>query len=126
MIFKLTEEQQAIQEAARDFANTVLLPGVIERDRSMIYPQDQVKQMSAMGFMGMMVDPEFGGLGMDTLSYAIVIEELAKIDASAAIIMSVNNSLVAWGINEYGSQLQKEKYLTKISSGDWMGCFFFL
>ncbi|MFZ1788487.1 MAG: acyl-CoA dehydrogenase family protein [Saprospiraceae bacterium] len=123
MIFKLTEEQQAIQEAARDFANTVLLPGVIERDRSMIYPQDQVKQMSAMGFMGMMVDPEFGGLGMDTLSYAIVIEELAKIDASAAIIMSVNNSLVAWGINEYGSQLQKEKYLTKISSGDWMGCF---
>lgn len=123
MIFKLTEEQQAIQEAARDFANTVLLPGVIERDRSMIYPQDQVKQMSAMGFMGMMVDPEFGGLGMDTLSYAIVIEELAKIDASAAIIMSVNNSLVAWGINEYGSQLQKEKYLTKISSGEWMGCF---
>lgn len=123
MIFKLTEEQKAIQEAARDFANTVLLPGVIERDRSMIYPQDQVKQMSAMGFMGMMVDPEFGGLGMDTLSYAIVIEELAKIDASAAIIMSVNNSLVAWGINEYGSQLQKEKYLTKISSGEWMGCF---
>ncbi len=123
MIFKLTEEQKAIQEAARDFANTVLLPGVVERDRAMEYPQDQVKQMSAMGFMGMMVDPEFGGLGMDTLSYAIVIEELAKIDASAAIIMSVNNSLVAWGINEYGSQQQKEKYLTKISSGEWMGCF---
>jgi len=123
MIFKLTEEQKAIQDAARDFANTVLLPGVIDRDRSMIYPLEQVKQMSAMGFMGMMVDAQYGGLGMDTLSYAIVIEELAKIDASAAIIMSVNNSLVAWGIDEYGSQHQKEKYLTKISSGEWMGCF---
>ena len=123
MIFKLTEEQEAIRQAARDFAHSVLLPGVIDRDRNMTYPKEQVEQMSAMGFMGMMVDPENGGLGLDTLSYVISIEELAKIDASAAIIMSVNNSLMSWAINQYGSDYQKSQFLTKISSGEWMGSF---
>lgn len=123
MIFKLTEEQIAIREAARDFAHSVLLPGVIERDKTMSYPAKEVQQMSEMGFMGMMADPAYGGQGLDTLTYAIVIEELAKIDASAAIIMSVNNSLISWSINEYGNHDQKKKYLSKISSGEWMGSF---
>ena len=123
MIFKLTEEQIAIREAARAFAQNVLLPGVIERDKHMSYPYNEVKAMSEMGFMGMLIDPEYGGMGSDMITYSIVIEELAKVDAAASIIVSVNNSLVAWGINQFGSPEQKEKYLTKISSGEWMGSF---
>ncbi len=123
MDFQLTDEQLAVQQAARDFAKKELLPGVIERDRNMIYPTDQVKQMCEMGFMGMMVSPDYGGGGMDTLSYVLALEELSKIDASAAVIMSVNNSLVCWGIDKYGTHEQKTKYLPKLTSGEWLGAF---
>jgi alkylation response protein AidB-like acyl-CoA dehydrogenase len=123
MDFQLTDEQLAVQQAARDFTRKELFPGVIERDRDMIYPKDQVKQMCEMGFMGMMVSPEFGGGGMDTLSYVLALEEISKIDASCAVIMSVNNSLVCWGIEEYGNQEQKEKYLPKLTTGEWLGAF---
>src|SRR5687768_4944198 len=115
MDFILTDEQLAVREAARDFAQKDLLPGVIARDRDMIYPTDQVKQMAEMGFLGMMVKPEYGGGGMDTLSYVLALEEISKIDASSAVIMSVNNSLVCWGIEAYGSEDQKMKYLPKLT-----------
>ena len=98
MDFQLTDEQLAVREAARDFTQKQLLPGVIARDRDMIYPADEVKQMAEMGFLGMMVSPDYGGGGMDTLSYVLALEELSKVDASCAVIMSVNNSLVCWGI----------------------------
>lgn len=123
MIFKLTEEQQSVKEAARDFAQTILLPGVTERDKDMIYPESQVKQMGEMGFLGMMVDTQYGGGGMDTLSYVLAMEEIAKVDASAAVIMSVNNSLVCYGIQAYASEEIKQKYLPKLTSGEWLGCF---
>jgi len=123
MDFQLTDEQLAVKEAAHDFTRRELLPGVIERDRNMIYPTDQVRQMCEMGFMGMMVSPEFGGGGMDTLSYVLALEEISKIDASAAVIMSVNNSLVCWGIETHGSYEQKIKYLPKLTSGEWLGAF---
>lgn len=123
MIFRLNEEQEAIREATREFAQQVLLPGVIERDKNMKYPSDEVKLMSEMGYMGMLIGQEYGGMGSDTVSYAIVLEELAKVDASSAIIVSVNNSLFASGINKYGTEEQKVKYLPKIASGEWMGCF---
>jgi alkylation response protein AidB-like acyl-CoA dehydrogenase len=123
MIVQLTEEQQAIKQAARDFAQTVLLPGVIERDRDMIYPEKEIKQMGEMGFLGMMVEPHYGGGGMDTLSYVLAMEEIAKVDASAAVIMSVNNSLVCYGIQAYASEEIKQKYLPKLSTGEWLGCF---
>jgi alkylation response protein AidB-like acyl-CoA dehydrogenase len=123
MIIQLTEEQQAIKQAARDFAQTVLLPGVIERDRDMIYPEKEIKQMGEMGFLGMMVDPKYGGGGMDTLSYVLAMEEIAKVDASAAVIMSVNNSLVCYGIQAYASEDIKQKYLPKLSTGEWIGSF---
>jgi alkylation response protein AidB-like acyl-CoA dehydrogenase len=123
MNFKLTEEQSAIQEAAKNFTQQVLLPGVIERDKHMKYPSEEVKQMCEMGFMGMMVDAKYNGGGMDTLSYVLVMEELSKIDASASVIMSVNNSLVCWGIEEYGTEEQKQKYLTKLAAGEWIGSF---
>jgi alkylation response protein AidB-like acyl-CoA dehydrogenase len=123
MIFQLTEEHLAVQQAAKDFATQELKPGVIERDREMKYPKDQVKRMAEMGFMGMMVSPDYGGGGMDTLSYVLVIEELSKIDASSAVIMSVNNSLVCWGLEEYGTESQKQKYLTKVATGEWIGAF---
>ncbi len=123
MQFQLTDDQQAVRDAAREFAQKQLLPGVIERDRDMIYPTDQVAQMADMGFLGMMVSPEFNGGGMDTMSYVLALEEISKIDASSAVIMSVNNSLVCWGIEEYGNQEQKSKYLPKLATGEWLGAF---
>ena len=121
--FELSEEQKAVQEAAKEFAEKELLPGVIERDKEMIYPKEQVRQMSELGFMGMMVDPQYGGGGMDTLSYVLAIEQIATIDASAAVIMSVNNSLVCTGLERYGSEVQKQKYLPKLASGEWIGSY---
>jgi alkylation response protein AidB-like acyl-CoA dehydrogenase len=123
MNFSLTEDQLAVREAARDFAQNQLLPGVIDRDRDMIYPTDQVKQMGEMGFLGMMVSPDYGGGGMDTLSYVLAMEEISKIDASCSVIMSVNNSLVCWGLEEYGSETQKSTYLPKLATGEWLGGF---
>ena len=123
MNFQLTEEHLAVQEAARDFAQTELLPGVIERDTEAKFPTEQIKKMGDLGFMGMMVDPAFGGGGMDTLSYVIAMEELSKIDASASVSMSVNNSLVCWGLEKYGSDTQKAKYLSKLASGAQLGAF---
>ncbi len=123
MEFKLTEEQLAVKEAARDFAQNELKPGVIERDSKMQYPTEQVKMMSELGFLGMMVSPEYGGGGMDTLSYVLAMEEISKVDSSCSVIMSVNNSLVAWGLETYGSEAQKSKYLPKIASGETIGSF---
>lgn len=123
MFFELTEEQQAVQQAARDFAQNVLKPGVIGRDREMKYPKDEVRQMKEMGFMGMMTSTEYGGGGMDTISYVLAMEEISKVDASCSVIMSVNNSLVCWGLEAYGNEEQKQKYLTKLASGEWIGAF---
>jgi alkylation response protein AidB-like acyl-CoA dehydrogenase len=123
MNFQLTEEQLAVQEAARDFAQTELLPGVIERDTEARFPTEQIQKMGALGFMGMMVDPSYGGGGMDTISYVIAMEELSKIDASASVSMSVNNSLVCWGLEKYGSEEQKQKYLSKLATGEKLGAF---
>lgn len=123
MDFKLTEEQLMIRDAARDFARNELLPGVIERDEHQKFPTEQVKKMGEIGFLGMMVSPEYGGGGMDTVSYVLVMEELSKIDASCSVIVSVNNSLVCWGLETYGSEAQKEKYLTKLASGESIGAF---
>ncbi len=123
MIFELTEQHQAVQEAARQFAQTELKPGVIERDTHMKYPTEQVRMMAELGFLGMMVSPEYGGGGMDTLSYVLAMEEISKVDNSCSVIMSVNNSLVCWGIEEYGTEEQKRKYLPKLASGEWIGSF---
>ncbi len=123
MNFELNEEQQAVQQAARDFAQSVLKPGVIERDRDMKYPKDEVRQMGEMGFLGMMVSPEYGGGGMDTISYVLAMEEISKVDASCSVIMSVNNSLVCWGLETYGTEEQKQQYLTKLATGEWIGAF---
>lgn len=123
MHFNLTEEQKMIRDMARDFAQNVLKKGVIERDRDMIYPADEVKQMAELGFMGMMVSPEYGGGGMDTISYVLAMEELSKIDASCSVIVSVNNSLVCWGLEEYGSEEQKQKYLPLLAKGEKLGAF---
>ncbi|SHG14278.1 Acyl-CoA dehydrogenase [Arenibacter palladensis] len=123
MDFTLSEEQLMIQKAARDFAQNELLPGVIERDDAQKFPAEQVKKMSELGFMGMMVDPKYGGSGLDTISYALVMEELSKVDASASVIVSVNNSLVCWGLETFGSEAQKEKYLTRLSTGQCIGAF---
>lgn len=123
MDFNLSEEQLAVKEAARDFAQNVLKPGVIERDSQMKYPTDEVKQMGELGFLGMMTSPDYGGGGMDTLSYVLAMEEISKIDNSASVIMSVNNSLVLWGLEAYGSEEQKKKYIPKIASGETIGCF---
>ena len=123
MNFTLSEEQLAVQQAARDFAQNVLKPGVIDRDRDMKYPKEEVRQMSEMGFMGMMVSPEYGGGGMDTVSYVLAMEEISKVDASCSVIMSVNNSLVCWGLETYGTEEQKQKYLTKLATGEWIGSF---
>ncbi len=123
MNFELTEEHKMIQEAARDFAEQYLLPGIIERDTDKIFPTEQVKMMGELGFMGMMNDPKYGGGGMDTLSYVLVLEELSKIDASAGVICSVNNSLVCWGLDKYGSIKQKEKYLKPLVTGQKLGAF---
>ncbi|MCK0136893.1 acyl-CoA dehydrogenase [Arenibacter sp. S6351L] len=123
MDFTLSEEQLMIQQAARDFAQNELLPGVIERDDAQKFPTEQVKKMGELGFMGMMVAPKYGGSGLDTISYAIVMEELSKVDASASVIVSVNNSLVCWGLETFGSEEQKEKYLTRLSTGQSIGAF---
>jgi alkylation response protein AidB-like acyl-CoA dehydrogenase len=123
MDFTLTEEQLMIQQAARDFAQQELLPGVIERDEAQKFPQEQVKKMGDLGFMGMMVDPKYGGSGLDTLSYVLVMEELSKVDASASVIVSVNNSLVCWGLEAFGSEAQKEKYLSRLATGEIIGAF---
>ena len=123
MDFSLTEEHQMIRDAARDFAQTELLPGVIERDNKQEFPQELVKKMGDLGFMGLMVDPKYGGSGMDATSYVLVMEELSKIDASASVIVSVNNSLVCYGLESYGSEEQKQKYLTKLATGEFVGAF---
>ena len=123
MNFTLSEEHLAVQSAAKDFAETELLHDSIERDTNSVFPYEQVKKMGELGFMGMMVSPEYGGGGMDTLSYVLAIEEISKVDASAGVIMSVNNSLVCYGLNEYGSTFQKEKYLTALASGKKLGAF---
>ena len=121
--FNLSEEQILIRNSAREFAKAELLPGVIERDELQNFPDNLVKKMGDLGFMGIMVDPEFGGSGMDTLSYVLIIEELSKIDASASVIASVNNSLVCYGIEKFGNKKQKNKYLPKLSTGEWIGAF---
>ena len=123
MNFELSEEQLAVQEAARDFAQNVLKPGVIERDTKMQYPTEQVKMMGELGFMGMMVSPDYGGGGMDTISYVLAMEEISKVDSSCSVIMSVNNSLVCWGLETFGNEEQKQKYLTKLAMGEWIGAF---
>ncbi len=123
MVFQLSEEHQAVRDAAREFAQKELKPGVIERDSKMLYPTEQVKRMGELGFMGMMTSPEYGGGGMDTLSYVLAMEEISKIDNSCSVIMSVNNSLVCWGLETYGTESQKAKYLTKLASGEWIGAF---
>ena len=123
MDFTLSEEHLMIQSAAREFAKNELLPGVIERDEHQKFPTEQIKKMGELGFLGMMVDPKYGGGGMDTLSYAIAMEEISKIDASASVVMSVNNSLVCWGLETYGSEEQKQKYLTRLASGEIIGAF---
>lgn len=123
MDFQLSEEQLAVQQAARDFARNELLPGVIERDTHQKFPTEQIKKMGELGFMGMMVDPSYNGGGMDTISYVLAMEEISKIDASASVCMSVNNSLVCWGIEKYGSPEQKEKYLKKLATAETIGAF---
>jgi len=123
MNFNLSEEQQLIQKTARDFANDHLRPGVIDRDENAQFPAEQVKMMGELGFMGMMIPEEYGGAGMDSLSYCIALEEIAKADASATVIMSVNNSLVCQLLYLYASEKQKQKYLTKLASGEWLGAF---
>ncbi len=123
MNFQLTEEQIAVRDAARDFAINELLPGVIDRDTHEKVPVDQLKKMGELGFMGMMVNPKYNGGGMDTVSYVLAMEEISKIDASASVAMSVNNSLVCWGIEKYGSEEQKEKYLTRLATGEIIGAF---
>ena len=123
MNFEYTEEQEAVREAARDFAQRVLKPGVIERDSTMTYPTEQVKEMAYLGFLGIMVDEKYSGGGMDTLSYVIAIEELSKVDNSCSVIMSVNNSLVCWGLETYGNEEQKNKYLPDLATGRKIGAF---
>lgn len=123
MDFKLTEEHIMIREAARDFAKNELLPGVIERDEKQEFPKEQMKKMGELGFLGMMASPDYNGGGMDTVSYVLAMEEISKIDASASVIMSVNNSLVCWGIDTYGNEQQKEKYLSKLTTGENLGAF---
>ncbi|MDO6490446.1 MAG: acyl-CoA dehydrogenase [Cellulophaga sp.] len=123
MDFKLTEEQLMIQQAARDFAQNELLPGVIERDDAQRFPKEEVKKMGELGFLGMMVDAKYGGSGLDTLSYVLVMEELSKVDASCSVIVSVNNSLVCWGLETFGNEEQKKKYLTKLTTGESIGAF---
>lgn len=123
MEFNYTEEHLMIRQAARDFAQTELLPGVIERDNEQKFPMEQIRKMGELGFMGMMVSPEYGGGGMDTISYVLAMEEISKIDASASVCMSVNNSLVCWGLENFGTEEQKRKYLPELASGRKIGAF---
>jgi len=123
MDFQLSEEHLMIQKAARDFAQQELLPGVIERDEKQQFPYEQIKKMGELGFLGMMVDPKYGGSGLDTVSYVLAMEEISKIDASASVVMSVNNSLVCWGLQTFGTEEQKQKYLTRLATGEVIGAF---
>ena len=123
MNFELTEEHKMIRDAARDFAQTELLPGVIERDENQTFPAEQIKKLGELGFLGMMVDPKYGGAGMDAISYVLAMEEISKIDASASVVMSVNNSLICWGLETFGTEAQKEKYLRPLASGEIIGAF---
>ena len=123
MDFTFTEEHEMIRDAAKDFAQTELLPGVIERDENQSFPTEQIKKLGELGFLGMMVDPKYGGAGMDSISYVLAMEEISKVDASSSVVMSVNNSLVCWGLEEYGTEEQKEKYLKPLASGDIIGAF---
>ncbi|MFT6503247.1 MAG: alkylation response protein AidB-like acyl-CoA dehydrogenase [Crocinitomicaceae bacterium] len=123
MNFELSEEQLAVKEAARDFAQNVLKPGVIARDNEQRFPVEEIRQLGELGFMGMMVDPKYGGSGMDTLSYALAMEEISKVDASTSVCMSVNNSLVCWGLEQFGSEEQKQKYLISLAKGETIGAF---
>lgn len=123
MIFELTEEQKAVRDAARDFAQNVLKPGVIERDEHQKFPKEEIRQMGELGFLGMMVSPEYGGGGMDTVSYVLAMEEISKVDASCSVVMSVNNSLVCWGLETFGSEEQKQKYLVPLAKGEKIGAF---
>ena len=123
MNFELSEEQIAVKEAARDFAQNVLKPGVIERDNLQKFPAEEMKLLGELGFMGMMVDSKYGGSGMDTISYVLAIEEISKVDASASVCMSVNNSLVAWGIEKFGTEAQKQHFLVPLAKGEKIGAF---
>tara|TARA_B100000927_G_scaffold291636_1_gene295020 strand:- start:2089 stop:3228 length:1140 start_codon:yes stop_codon:yes gene_type:complete len=123
MDFRFTEEHEMIRSAARDFAKTELLPGVIQRDEDQAFPKEQIQKLAQLGFLGMMVDPKYGGSGMDTISYVLAMEEISKIDASTSVIMSVNNSLVCWGIETFGTERQKEKYLKRLATGEIIGAF---
>jgi alkylation response protein AidB-like acyl-CoA dehydrogenase len=123
MNFELTEEQKAVRDAARDFAQNVLKPGVIERDREQRFPAEEIKKLGELGFMGMMVDPKYGGSGMDTISYVLAMEELSKVDASTSVCVSVNNSLVCWGLETFGTEEQKQKYLVPLAKGEKIGAF---
>src|SRR5687767_14916301 len=123
MNFQLTEEHLSVQQAARNFAQNELLPGVIERDTHQKFPTEQINKMAELGFMGMMVEPIYNGGGMDTISYVLAMEEISKVDASCSVIMSVNNSLVCWGIETYGTEEQKQKYLVPLAKGEIIGAF---
>lgn len=123
MHFELSEEHLMIQQAARDFAQNELKPGVIERDEHQKFPAEQIKKLGELGFLGMMVDPKYGGAGLDTISYVLAMEELSKVDASASVVVSVNNSLVCYGLEAYGSEEQKQKYLVPLASGQKIGAF---
>lgn len=123
MEFELTEEHIAVRDAARDFAQNVLKPGVIARDNEQRFPADEIRQLGELGFMGMMVDPKYGGSGMDTLSYVLAMEEISKVDASTSVCLSVNNSLVCWGLEKYGTEEQKQKYLVPLAKGEKIGAF---
>ncbi len=123
MDFTLKEEHKMIRDAARDFAQTELLPAVIERDETQTFPSEQIKKLGELGFLGMMVDPKYGGAGMDTISYVLAMEEISKVDASTSVIMSVNNSLVCWGLETFGTEEQKQKYLVPLAKGDIIGGF---
>lgn len=123
MKFELSEEHLSVQKAARDFAQEVLKPGVIERDEKQKFPTEEIKQLGELGFLGMMVDPKYGGGGMDTISYVLAMEEISKVDASVSVVMSVNNSLVCWGIETFGTEEQKQKYLVPLAKGEIIGAF---
>lgn len=123
MNFQLTEEHLMIQKAARDFAQNELKPGVIDRDENQKFPAEQIKKLGELGFLGMMVDPKYGGGGMDTISYVLAMEEISKVDASCSVVMSVNNSLVCWGLEHYGTEEQKQKYLVPLAKGEIIGAF---
>ncbi|MEO8732776.1 MAG: acyl-CoA dehydrogenase [Flavobacteriales bacterium] len=123
MDFELSEEQKAVRDAARDFAQNVLKPGVIDRDREQRFPKEEIRQLGELGFLGMMVDPKYGGGGMDAISYVLAMEEISKVDASCSVVMSVNNSLVCWGLEEFANEEQKKKYLVPLAKGEVIGAF---